>query len=58
MKSKKIYKCECFYVLFPFGFGMPICSRVMLETGNESDLFRCKEKGCKFYKKYISIKER
>ena len=49
----KLYKCECFHCVFPFGNGIPICIRE-LDTRKEYPfgMKPCIEKGCEHYIKY------
>lgn len=47
----KLYKCECEYVLFPFGDYAPVCGRIYFQTKERKDLVQCIEKGCKYYSK-------
>lgn len=50
----KLYQCECEHCIFPFGKGMPVCTRKYLQTKNRKDLIQCIEKGCKHYSKKIN----
>lgn len=46
----KNYQCNCEYAVFPFGSGMPICIRDMLESKDFQSRKNCIEKGCEHYK--------
>lgn len=46
----KNYQCDCEYAIFPFGNGMPICLKAVLESKDVNLRKNCIEKGCKDYK--------
>ena len=50
----KMYKCECENTVFPFGNGLPMCIKDYKE---ERELKPCIDKGCAFYKKFVTSKE-
>lgn len=46
----KNYQCDCEYAIFPFGNGIPICIKDVLEYQDVRARKNCIEKGCKDYK--------
>ena len=55
MKVKK-YVCDCYYCIYPFGAGAPVCIYDrMTQVDNSLPLRQCTEKGCNKYRPDVSV---